>query len=151
MIFNRKREASGFAATVSELEAAKPARDGDRTGRAFTAVMNGVQSTSDAELLLAAPRLAALLPAFPPTGPRPMPAMAAGFCVERGADPAACAEPILGSVHQVLLGALKFGRCWTATGAAEDELPEPDEKIIDDELLAGLGCDVYEVTRLGPF
>ncbi|MFI5673058.1 hypothetical protein [Streptomyces cellulosae] len=107
-------------------------------GRAFTAVMNGVQSASDAELLLARPRLAALLPAFPPPGTRPMLAMAAAFCVERGADPAACAEPILGSVHQVLLDALEFARRWTATGTAEDELPEPAEKIIDDELLARL-------------
>jgi hypothetical protein len=75
-------------------------------------------------------------------------AMAAGFCVERGADPAACAEPILGGVHQDLLDALEFARRWTATGAAEDELPEPDEKIIDNALLARLGGDTYEATRL---
>ncbi|MFE7332256.1 hypothetical protein ACFU8W_46845 [Streptomyces sp. NPDC057565] len=148
MIFKRKREASDLAAIVSELEEAVAARDGDRTGRAFTAVMNGVQPASDAERVLAGPRLAALLPAFPPTGPRPMLAMAAGFCVERGADPAACAEPILGGVHRDLLDALEFARRWTATGAAEDELPEPDEKIIDDALLARLGGDTYEATRL---
>ena len=150
LIFKRKRKASGFAATVSELEGAVAARDGDRTGRAFTAVMNGVQSASDAERVLAGPRLAALLPAFPVTGPRPMLATAAGFCVESGADPVACAEPILGSVHQDLRDALEFARCWTTDGAAEDELPEPDEKIIDDALLARLGGDVYEATRLAP-
>lgn len=148
MIFKRKREASGLAAIVSELENAVAARDGDRTGPAFTAMMSEVQSASDAERVLAGPRLAALLPAFPPTGPRPMLAMAAGFCVERGADPAACAEPILAGVHQDLLDALEFARRWTATGAAEDELPEPDEKIIDDALLARLGDDRYEATRL---
>ncbi|MFF8605748.1 hypothetical protein ACF06X_07395 [Streptomyces sp. NPDC015346] len=64
-------------------------------------------------------RLAALLPAFPPTGPRPMLAMAAGFCVEHGADPADCAEPILGGVHQDLLDALEFARRWASTCAAE--------------------------------
>ncbi|WP_234443220.1 hypothetical protein [Streptomyces cellulosae] len=74
--------------------------------------------------------------------------MAAGFCVERGADPAACAEPVLGSVHQVLLGAVEFARRWTATGAAEDELPEPAEKIIDDGCWPASNCDVYEATRL---
>lgn len=148
MIFKRKREATSFAAIVTELEGAVAARDGDRTGPAFTAVMHGVQSASDAECRLAGPRLAALLPAFPPTGPRPMLAMAAGFCVERGADPVACAEPILGGVQQDLLDALEFARRWTATGAAEDELPEPDEKIIDDALTARLGGDVYEATRL---
>jgi hypothetical protein len=75
-------------------------------------------------------------------------AMAAGFCVERGADPVACAGPILDGVHRDLLDALEFARRWTATGAAEGELPEPDEKIIDDALLARLGGDVYEATRL---
>lgn len=148
MIFKRKRKASGLTATVSELQEAVAARDGDRTERAFTAMMNGVQSASDPERVLAGPRLAALLPAFPPTGPRPMLAMAAGFCVERGADPVACGEPILGGVHRDLLDALEFARRCTATGAAEDELPEPDEKIIDDALLARLGGDVREATQL---
>ncbi|MGX1274483.1 hypothetical protein [Streptomyces phaeoluteigriseus] len=148
MIFKRKREASSLTATVSELEAAVAARDGDRTGRAFTVMMNGVQSASVAEHVDSGPRLAALLPAFPPTGPRPMLAMAAGFCVERGADPVACAEPILDGVHQDLLDSLEFARRWTATGTAEDELPEPDAKIIDDALLARLGGDAYEATRL---
>ncbi|MGW6207112.1 hypothetical protein ACWF9B_26175 [Streptomyces sp. NPDC055089] len=148
MIFNRKRKASRLAATVAELEEAVAARDGDRTGRAFTAVINGVQAASDAECVLAGPRLAALLPEFPPTGPRPMLAMAAGFCAERGADPAACAGPILDGVHQDLLDALEFARRWTASGAAGDELPEPDEKIIDDALPARLGGDASEATRL---
>ncbi|MFG2946898.1 hypothetical protein [Streptomyces adustus] len=148
VIFRRKREASNLAATVSELEEAVAARDGDRTGRAFTAVINGVQSASDDEHALAGPRLAALLPAFPPTGPRSMLATAAGFCVERGADPVACAEPILDGVHQDLCDALEFARRWSAVGAADEELPEPDEKIIDDALPARLGVEAYEATRL---
>ena len=148
MIFKRKQRASGLAAAVSELEDAVAARDGDRTGRAFTNVMNGVQTASDAERVPAGPRLAALIPAFPPTGPRPMLAMAAGFCVERGADPVACAEPVLDGVHRDLLDALEFARRWTATGGAEDELPLPDEKIIDDALLARLDADAYVATRL---
>ncbi|MFJ3520421.1 MULTISPECIES: hypothetical protein [unclassified Streptomyces] len=100
------------------------------------------------EHVQAGPRLAALIPAFPPTGPRAMLAMAAGFCVERGADAAVCAEPILGGVHQDLLDALEFARRWTATGAADEELPEPDAETIDDALLARLGDDVHEATRL---
>ncbi|MEV6115900.1 hypothetical protein AB0L59_26175 [Streptomyces sp. NPDC052109] len=148
MIFKRKREATDLTATVSELEEAVAARDGERTGRAFTAVMNAVQSASDAERVVAGPRLAALIPAFPPTGPRPMLAMAAGFCVERGADPAGCAQPILGGVHQDLIDALEFARRWTSTRAAEKELPEPDEKIIDDAMLARLGGDRHEAARL---
>ncbi|MFJ6433141.1 hypothetical protein [Streptomyces sp. NPDC091416] len=148
VIFNRKQKASPLAAMVSELEEAVAARDGDRTGRAFTAVINGVQAASDAECGVAGPRLAALLPAFPPTGPRPMLAMAAGFCTERGADPVACAAPILDGVHQDLLDALEFARRWAAAGAGADELPKPDEEIMDDALPARLGCDAYEATRL---
>ncbi|MFJ4850818.1 MULTISPECIES: hypothetical protein [unclassified Streptomyces] len=148
MIFKRKREAPGLADVVSELEQGVAARDGARTERAFIATINTLQSSQEAERVLAGPRLAALLPAFPPTGPRPMLAMAAGFCVESGADPAACAEPILGGVHQDLRDALEFARRWTATGATGDELPEPDQKIIDDALLARLGGDPHEATRL---
>ncbi|WP_329133466.1 hypothetical protein OG552_16020 [Streptomyces sp. NBC_01476] len=148
MIFKRKRTASGLAAVVSELEQAVAARDGDRTGRAFSATINAVQSAAEAECVPAGPRLAALIPEFPPAGPRPMLAMAAGFCVERGADPVACAEPIFGGVRQDLRDALEFARRWTAVGGAGDELPEPDQKIIDDVLLAHLGGDPHEATRL---
>ncbi|MFE1028242.1 hypothetical protein ACFW5I_27355 [Streptomyces sp. NPDC058818] len=148
MIFKRKREAMGLTAIVSELEEAVTTRDGDRTERAFTAMLNAVQSAPDAERVLAGPRLAALLPAFPPTGPRPMLAMAVGFCVEHGADPVDCAEPILGGVHQDLLDALEFARLWTSTCGTENKLPEPDEKIIDDTLLARLGGDRHEAVRL---
>ncbi|MFD5878124.1 hypothetical protein [Streptomyces yangpuensis] len=148
VIFKRKRKATGLTAAVSELREGVAARDGDRTERAFAAVMEGVPSASDPERVLAGPLLAALIPAFPPTGPRPMLAMAAGYCVERGADPVACAEPILGGVHQDLLDALEFARRWTASGAAGEELPAADEEIIDDALLARLGGDAEEALRL---
>ncbi|MFG2718687.1 hypothetical protein ACGFW5_10360 [Streptomyces sp. NPDC048416] len=124
------------------------ARDGDRTERAFAALMEAVQWAPDAERGPAGPRLAALLPAFPPTGPRTLLAMAAGFCVEHGADPVSCAGPILAAVHADLLDALEFARRWAFDGAAEKELPEPDEKIIDDALLTRLGGDVHEAARL---
>ncbi|MGW1736321.1 hypothetical protein [Streptomyces sp. NBC_01617] len=148
MIFKRKQKASNLGAVISELEQAADARDGARTEHAFTATLKALQQATDTERVLAGPRLAALLPAFPPTGPRPLLASTAGFCVESGADPAACAEPILGGVHRDLLDALEFARRWTAAGGASDELPEPDEKIIDDALLARLGGDAYEATRL---
>ncbi|MFD8077301.1 hypothetical protein ACFV3E_32140 [Streptomyces sp. NPDC059718] len=148
MIFKRKQKSADLGAVVSELEEAVDARDGARTERAFTAAINTLQQSTDAERVPVGPRLAALIPAFPPTGPRPLLAMAAGFCVESGADPAACAEPILGGVRQDLLDALEFARRWTGSGGAEDELPEPDEKIIDDALLARLSDDAHEATRL---
>jgi hypothetical protein len=148
VIFKRKQGAAGLAAVVSELEEAVAARDGERTGRAFGATIEAVQKAAADECVAAGPRLAALIPQFPPTGPRPMLAMAAGFCVERGADPAACAEPVFGGVRQDLLDAAEFARRWSAAYGAGEELPAADQKIIDDTLLARLGGDPHEATRL---
>ncbi|MEK8141797.1 hypothetical protein NKH18_01545 [Streptomyces sp. M10(2022)] len=87
---------------------------------------------------------------FPPSAYRPAADAGDGgrLCVEHGADPADCADPILGGVYQNLLDALEFARRWTSTCAAENELPEPDEKIIDNALLARLGGDGHEAARL---
>ncbi|WP_431993708.1 hypothetical protein [Streptomyces albogriseolus] len=148
MIFRRKQKPADLAAVMSELEQAVAARDGDRTERAFNAAMSGLQSATGTECVPAGPRLAALLPAFPPTGPRPTLATMAGFCVERGADPAACAEPILNGTYRDLLDALEFARRWAVPGGAGDELPEADEKIIDDALIARLGGEAHEALRL---
>ncbi|MEU3605681.1 hypothetical protein AB0E83_09540 [Streptomyces sp. NPDC035033] len=71
----------------------------------------------------------------------------AGFCVERGADPAACAQPVLDGTHRDLLDALEFARRWAAGGTG-DELPEADEEIIDDAVLARLGGEADEALRL---
>lgn len=147
MIFKRKQKAADLATVMTELEQAVAARDGGRTERAFEAAMSGLQSATGTECVPVGPRLAALLPAFPPTGPRPMLATMAGFCVERGADPAACAEPILDGTHRDLLDALEFARRWSAAGAG-DELPKADEEIIDDALMARLGGEAHEALRL---
>ncbi|MFJ7586712.1 hypothetical protein ACIQZO_04795 [Streptomyces sp. NPDC097617] len=61
VIFKRKRKASSLNATVSELEEAVAARDGDRTERAFIAVIDAVQPEPETEHVLAGPRLAALI------------------------------------------------------------------------------------------
>ncbi|MEU3555796.1 hypothetical protein [Streptomyces fragilis] len=139
MIFKRKKKGADLGALVSELQQAVGARDGARTEQAFIAVMGALEQAADSELTEAGPRLAALLPDFPPVGPRPYLANAAGYCVERGAEPLACAEPILDAVRRDLGDALEFARRWTAAGGAGDELPAPDEEIIDDALLARLG------------
>ncbi|MEU9132431.1 hypothetical protein AB0D08_30710 [Kitasatospora sp. NPDC048540] len=147
MIFRRKPKGQALASVLAELEQAVDARDGARTERAFNTAMRALQSAPDTERAEAGPRLAALLPAFPPTGPRPLLATAAGFCVERGADPAACAPPILDGARQDLADALEFARRWHAGGAG-DELPEPDEQIIDDALPQRLGAEPDQALRL---
>jgi hypothetical protein len=141
VIFKRKKKGADLGALVSELEQAVGARDGARTERAFVAVMGALEQAAESELVEAGPRLAALLPAFPPVGPRPYLGNAAGFCVERGAEPLACAEPILDAVRRDLDDALEFARRWMATGGDRDELPPPDEEIIDEALLARLVGD----------
>lgn len=95
VIFKRKPKPADPDAVLSELEEAVHAHNGARTERAFTAAKEILQQSTDTERAPAGPRLAALIPACPPTGPRPLPATAAGFRVESGADPTACAEPIL--------------------------------------------------------
>ncbi|MEU6158264.1 hypothetical protein [Streptomyces sp. NPDC047130] len=148
MIFRRKK-AAGLGALVDELEQAVAARDGERTERAFGAVMQGLPEAPDGELVAAGPRLAALLPDFPPVGPRPYLAHAAGYCVERGADPRACAGPVLDAVRRDLADALEFAARWRAAQGAGAELPEPDEESIDEALLARVGGDdEYEALRL---
>ncbi|MFG2822495.1 hypothetical protein ACGFX4_24055 [Kitasatospora sp. NPDC048365] len=145
MIFKRKPKAAALGTALTELEEGVAARDGGRTGQAFDAVFQALRSAQDSDLVQAGPRLAALLPGFPPTGPRPTLATAAGFCVERGADPLACAGPILDAVHQDLRDALEFARRLAAAGA---EPPEPDEANIDDALLTLLGGEPQHATRL---
>jgi len=152
VIFKEKSkgpEPGGVLSELERLEQAVEARDGGRTEQAFGAVLNGLQQAAGDELAVAGPRLAALIPGFPPTGPRALLAMAAGYCVESGADAVACAEPILAGVRQDLADALEFVRRWRAGGGdAGEELPEADGKIVDDALRARLGGDPYEATRL---
>lgn len=170
MIFGRsgrngrkKNRGSGLDEALTALEQGVAARDPERTERAFGATIDALRAAGDAECVAAGPRLAALLPQFPTVGPRRMLATAAGFCVERGADPAACAGPILTAVQEELEAALAFARRWRETvgttgtaGAdgtagtvgADAELPGADQEIVDDALLARLDADHYAALRL---
>ncbi|WP_308011972.1 hypothetical protein [Actinacidiphila acidipaludis] len=61
----------------------------------------------------AGPRLAALLPEVPP-GPRAIVAAMTGACVERGADPVACAPDVLASTRDAFEQAAVFCERWAA-------------------------------------
>ncbi|RKE17007.1 hypothetical protein [Streptomyces sp. TLI_171] len=142
MIF-RKKKAVGLSEHLTALEQGVAARDSERTERAFGAILGGaLQAATGAEHLDAGPRLAALLPGFPPVGPRSVLATAAGFCVEQGADPAVCAEPILTTVQEEVRAALDFARRWP-----DAELPAADVEAVEG-LVARLGGDEYEALRL---
>ncbi|MFI8822819.1 hypothetical protein [Streptomyces sp. NPDC053431] len=119
MIFGRGR----FEAAVAEFETAVHQRDAGVAEKAFDALQRAFGQADDAGLRKAAPRLAALLPDVPP-GPRAVVAVVVGACVERGADPTACAPHVFRCAHEAFAEAEEFARRWTAAGRGE--LPDHD-------------------------
>ncbi|GAA3396237.1 hypothetical protein [Streptomyces roseoviridis] len=119
MIFGRGR----FEAAVTEFETAVGRRDADAAERTFEALRRAFGKAGDAARRAAAPRLAALLPDVPP-GPRAVVAVMVGACVERGADPMACAPAVLAAARDAFEAAEEFARRWTAEGRGEP--PEHD-------------------------
>ena len=83
---------------VAELEAVVAAGDDERFGPALGLVGGLFGPAGPAERRAAGPRLAALLPDAPPF-PRAHLAMVVGACVESGADPVACAGPVLAGLR----------------------------------------------------
>ncbi|GAA1388488.1 hypothetical protein GCM10009639_15050 [Kitasatospora putterlickiae] len=119
---------STLAEAVEALAAAVAgSADGPEGGERFDAALRRVAgelgSAGEAESAAAGPRLAALL-MDTPLFPRAYLAMMVGACVEGGADPAACADPVLAGLRESLAGALLLLDRWA--GAGEDALPDPD-------------------------
>ncbi|MFF2352881.1 hypothetical protein ACFVVL_24215 [Kitasatospora sp. NPDC058115] len=119
---------SPLARAVGALEAAVAApADGPDGGERFEAALRLVGGTlgpaGEAESAAVGPRLAALLTDTPPF-PRAHLAMMVGACVERGADPVACAGPVLAGLREALTGALLLLDRWAED--AGDALPDPD-------------------------
>ncbi|QKW23807.1 hypothetical protein HUT16_36095 [Kitasatospora sp. NA04385] len=81
---------------------------------------------------------------YPRVWPRSLVAAAVGFCVERGADPVPCAEPVLTGLREEIGAALECAARWPRE---KGELPEPDRAHID-RVIAVLGGDLLAV-RLG--
>ncbi|MEU3406029.1 hypothetical protein ABZ766_19115 [Streptomyces sp. NPDC006670] len=111
MIFGRGR----FSAAVGAFEAAVQAQDADAAERAFARLTQGVAKAADLDLRAAGPRLAALLGQVPP-GPRAVVAVLIGACVERGADPLACAPAVFASAGDAFGQAAVFCERWAEGG-----------------------------------
>ncbi|WP_128983411.1 hypothetical protein [Streptomyces roseicoloratus] len=126
MIFGRGR----FTAAVADFGSAVRAHDAEAAEKAFGALQSTFDGADDAELHEAAPRLAALLPDVPP-GPRAVVAVVVGACVERGADPVACAPAVFAAVREAFETAGDFARRWTAEGRGE--LPGHDGEGLTEE------------------
>ncbi|WP_407914448.1 hypothetical protein [Kitasatospora sp. NE20-6] len=101
------------ARSVEQLAAALAAQDGPRSERAFASLLKAAGRARPAELAAAGPALAGLLPLLPPE-PRGLAAVLVGACVESGADPAACAGPVLAGLAEALREAVRFTVLWSA-------------------------------------
>ncbi|WP_338702783.1 hypothetical protein V2W30_35945 [Streptomyces sp. Q6] len=122
MIFNRKGR-ERFLDAVTGVEAAVEQQDSAGVERAFQLMNEHYQGAGEQELATGAVRLAGLLSSVPP-GPRGAFAVVIGACVERGADPRACAPAILDGLADAVRAAGEFCERWAATGGGE--LPDPE-------------------------
>lgn len=125
MIFGRRR----FSAVVEDFEAAVRAQDADAAEREFARLTRGFGKATDDELHAAGPRLAALLGDVPP-GPRAIVAVLIGACVERGADPSACAPALFANALDAFEQSAAFCEAWTAAGRGE--LPDHEGEGLTD-------------------
>ncbi|MER7705258.1 hypothetical protein ABTX81_20490 [Kitasatospora sp. NPDC097605] len=129
---------SAIAEAVGALEAAVAGvADGPDGGERFEAALRRLGGTlgpaGEAESAAVGPRLAALL-TDTPLFPRAHLAMMVGACVERGADPVACADRVLAGLREALAGALLLLDRWAGDdedarpGSDRDDpdLPDPD-------------------------
>ncbi|MFC9326043.1 hypothetical protein [Kitasatospora sp. NPDC057015] len=146
----RKPLQPALGAEFARLEAAVAAEDAAGFEAAFRSLQQAVGRAAPADLSTAGPRLAGMLAAVPPW-PRAYLAVTTGACVENGADPAACAEPILTGVREALEGAVRFADLWQQAGGGE-ELPEPQDDADPGEaaelLLAGADPDAPEAREV---
>ncbi|MFF4324055.1 hypothetical protein [Streptomyces sp. NPDC001568] len=134
MIFGRGR----FPAAVGTFEAAVRAQDADAAERAFARLTHGFDKAADADLRAAGPRLSALLGQVPP-GPRAVVAVLSGACVERGADPLACAPDVFASALDAFEQAAVFCERWTASGRGE--LPEHEGEGLEEADFERIGFE----------
>ncbi|MEV0533354.1 hypothetical protein [Kitasatospora sp. NPDC050463] len=114
----------GATADLEAVIAAGDAEAAEAVEAAFRRVGGLLGPAGERESAAVGPRLAALLPDTPPF-PRAQLAMMVGACVERGADPVACADQVLAGLRGALSGALLLMERWKETGGGD--LPDPDE------------------------
>lgn len=125
MMFRGKK----LLGAVDQFGKAVRAQDPPAAERAFAQLHRAVGKAGAAESREAGPRLAALLGDVPP-GPRATVAVIVGACVERGADPVACAPGILAGATEAFAVAAEFCARWAETGGGE--LPDSDGEHTDE-------------------
>ncbi|WP_405005292.1 hypothetical protein OHV13_14625 [Kitasatospora purpeofusca] len=124
---------SALLGAVDALEAAAagltedPNGGGERYDAALRRLGGLLGHAGEAESAAVGPRLAALLPDTP-LFPRAHLAMMVGACVERGADPVACADGVLAGLREALSGALLLIERWVETGADANGSADGDNR-----------------------
>ncbi|MFC8448518.1 hypothetical protein [Kitasatospora sp. NPDC057223] len=139
MMFDRLRsrrkglapEQTTLIPLLDRLEAAVAGQDAADFETACQNLQRALGNGHPGELADMGARLTALLPAVPPW-PRAYVAVMVGACVEGGADPVACSEPILNGVREALTGALLFAERWEQVGGGK-ELPQPGSDDAPDD------------------
>jgi hypothetical protein len=135
---------SPLNAAIGAFDAAVAAQDTQAADQAFVAVMHQLPNMTPDQAVVAGPRMAALL-ADIPSWPRASLAVAVGACVERGADAAVCAEPLLGSLRTALEHASVFAERWIASGGGDT--PNLAEEPSIEELTPRIGPADDPATR----
>ncbi len=125
-----------FLQAVAGFETAVLARDAEGAERAFDEMYRSLQEAGEHEVVQAAPRLAALLEEVP-AGPRATVAVIVGACVERGADPGACAPYVVRELAETLADVLEFCERWKETGGGD--FPDPEGGQADPALFDRVG------------
>ncbi|MFD8417003.1 hypothetical protein ACFV2Q_35590 [Streptomyces sp. NPDC059650] len=127
-----------FSAAVGDFETAVRAQDADTAERAFAQLTQGFGQATDAELHAAGPRFSALLGEVPP-GPRAVVAVMTGACVERGADPLACAPGVFAGALDAFEKAAVFCERWAAAGRGE--LPDHEGEGLEEADFERIGYE----------
>lgn len=133
MIFGRR-----FPAAIGAFEAAVLTQDADAAERAFERLTRGFGKAADADLRAAGPRLSALLGQVPP-GPRAVVAVLIGACVERGADPLACAPSVFAGAQDAFEQAAVFCEQWAALGRGD--LPDHEGEGLEEADFERIGFE----------
>ncbi|GAA3370885.1 hypothetical protein GCM10020367_19300 [Streptomyces sannanensis] len=123
---------------ATDFEDAVRNRDAEGSEHAFDAMCRAIDKAGDEEFRDAGPRLAAVLGEVPP-GPRGVVAVIVGACVERGADPVACAPGVFAGALGAFRQAEVFCERWAAGGGGE--LPEPDQGDPAEDVVERVGFE----------
>ena len=127
---------SDLLQAVASFETAVGDRSGQDASEALDQIRGAFSQATKEEVVAAGPRLSAVLPDVP-AGPAGIVAVVIGACVEGGAEPMACAIPVLEGAETAVAAALEFCNRWALS--EDDEYPEPTMGDAPPEVIDRIG------------